>query len=178
VLPVFASQVFGGGGPTLGLLTGASGVGALISALSLAARKTVVGLTHNLQTSATMLGVGLVLFAVSKTLWLSVLLMAVVGFGIMQALAVSNTIIQTLISDEKRGRVMSYYTMAVAGATPFGSLVVGAVANRLGAPITLVGAGLLSLVASIWFTTELPKVRAVMRPIYRELGLLPASDLD
>ena len=178
LLPVFASQVFSGGGPTLGLLAGASGVGALISALSLAARKTVVGLTHNLQASATMLGAGLVLFALSKTLWLSVLLMAVVGFGIMQALAGANTIIQTLISDEKRGRVMSYYTMAVAGATPFGSLAIGAVASRLGAPLTLVAAGLLCLVASIWFTTELPKVRAVMRPIYRELGLLPARDLD
>ena len=124
------------------------------------------------------LGCLVVLFALSKTLWLSVLLMAVVGFGIMQALAGANTIIQTLISDEKRGRVMSYYTMAVAGATPFGSLAIGAVASRLGAPLTLVAAGLLCLVASIWFTTELPKVRAVMRPIYRELGLLPARDLD
>jgi MFS family permease len=178
VLPVFASVVFGGGGPTLGLLTGAAGVGALISALSLAARKTVVGLTHNLQAAATMLGAGLVLFGVSRVLWLSLIMMAVVGFGIMQALAVSNTIIQTLVSEDKRGRVMSYYTMALFGATPFGSLAIGALASHLGAPLTLVVAGLLCLATSIWFTLELPKVRAVMRPIYREMGLLPMRDPD
>jgi MFS family permease len=178
VLPVFASEVFGGGGPTLGLLTGAAGVGALISALSLAARKTVVGLTHNLQAAATMLGAGLVLFGVSRVLWLSLIMMAVVGFGIMQALAVSNTIIQTLVSEDKRGRVMSYYTMALFGATPFGSLAIGALASHLGAPLTLVVAGLLCLATSIWFTLELPKVRAVMRPIYREMGLLPMRDPD
>jgi MFS family permease len=178
VLPVFASDVFGGGGPTLGLLTGAAGVGALISALSLAARTSVVGLTRSLQAAATMLGAGLVLFGLSRALWLSLVLMAVVGFGIMQALAVSNTIIQTLVSEDKRGRVMSYYTMALFGATPFGSLLIGALASRVGAPLTLVAAGLLCLAASIWFAAELPKVRAVMRPIYRELGLLPVRDID
>ena len=172
VLPVMASEVFHGGGPMLGLLTGAAGFGAVISALSLAARTTVVGLTRNLQSASTMLGIGLVLFGVSRTLWLSLVLMAIVGFGIMQALAIANTIIQTLVTEDKRGRVMSYYTMALVGTTPFGSLVIGALANHLGAPLTLVAAGLLCLGASIWFTAELPKVRAVMRPIYREMGLL------
>ena len=131
VLPVFASEVFGGGGPTFGLLTGAAGLGAFVSAASLAARTSVVGLTRNLQRAATTLGAALVLFAISHVLWLSLVLMAVVGFGIMQALAVSNTIIQTLVTDDKRGRVMSYYTMAVAGATPFGSLVIGGPNIRL-----------------------------------------------
>jgi MFS family permease len=178
VLPVFASQVFGGGGPTFGLLTGAAGLGAFVSAVSLAARTTVVGLTRNLQAAAAMVGGGLVLFGLSHTLWLSLLLMAVVGFGIMQTLAVSNTIIQTLVTDDKRGRVMSYYTMAVAGASPIGSLAIGALASRVGAPRTMVAAGLLCLVASVWFTSELPKVRAVMRPIYRDLGLLPVREID
>jgi MFS family permease len=178
VLPVFASQVFGGGGPTFGLLTGAAGLGAFVSAVSLAARTTVVGLTRNLQAAAAMVGGGLVLFGLSHTLWLSLLLMAVVGFGIMQTLAVSNTIIQTLVTDDKRGRVMSYYTMAVAGASPIGSLAIGALASRVGAPLTMVAAGLLCLVASVWFTSELPKVRAVMRPIYRDLGLLPVREID
>ena len=178
VLPVFATEVFGGGGPTLGLMAAAAGCGALIAALSLAARKTVVGLTRNLRVSATILGAGLILFGVSRWLWLSLFLIAVVGFGIMQALAASNTIIQTLVPDDKRGRVMSYYTMAITGATPFGSLLIGALANRLGAPITLVVAGVLCLAGALWFTAELPKVRVVMRPIYRELGLLPTRDID
>lgn len=177
VLPAFASEVFGGGGPTLGLLTGAAGVGALASALSLAARRTVVGLTHNLQTAATMLGAGLVLFGLSHALWLSLALMAVVGFGIMQVLAAANTIIQTLVTEDKRGRVMSYYTMALFGATPFGSLLIGALANRMGAPLAMIAAGVCCLAAAIWFALELPKVRAVMRPIYQEMGLLPVRDL-
>jgi MFS family permease len=120
-----------------------------------------------------MFGVGLVLFGTSHTLWFSLVMMAVVGFGIMQTLAVANTIIQTLVTEDKRGRVMSYYTMALVGTAPFGSLLVGALANHIGAPLTLVVAGLLCLVASIWFTAELPKVRALMRPIYREMGLVP-----
>jgi MFS family permease len=178
LLPVFASEVFGGGGFTLGLLTGAAGVGALISALLLAARTTVVGLTRNLQAAASMLGAGLVLFGMSHTLWLSLLLMAVVGFGIMQTLAIANTIIQTLVPEDMRGRVMSYYAMALFGTTPFGSLVVGALATHVGASATIVSAGVSCLAAAGWFTAELPKVRAVMRPIYREMGLLPVREID
>jgi len=178
LLPVIAREVFAGGGPTLGLLTGAAGLGALISALSLAARRTVVGLTRNLQAGATTLGAGLVLFGLSKTLWLSLPLMAVVGFGLMQTLAVANTIIQTLVPENKRGRVMSYYTMALFGAAPFGSLVTGALADRVGAPLTFVAAGLASLAAAVWFRVELPKVRAVMRPIYQDMGLLPVREID
>jgi MFS family permease len=173
LLPVMASEVFHGGGPMLGLLTGAAGVGALVSALLLAARTTVVGLTRALKNAAMLLGAGLVLFGLSRSLWVSLVMMAVVGFGIMQALAVANTIIQTLVTDDKRGRVMSYYTMALVGTTPFGSLLIGALANHVGAPLTLVAAGVSCLAASLWFTTELPKVRAVMRPIYRDMGLLP-----
>ncbi len=178
LLPVVAREVFAGGGPTLGLLTGAAGLGALISALSLAARRTVVGLTRNLQAGATMLGAGLLLFGLSNVLWLSLLLMAVVGFGLMQALAVANTIIQTLVPEDKRGRVMSYYAMALFGAAPFGSLLTGALADRVGAPLTFVAAGLASLAAAAWFAVELPKVRAVMRPIYQDMGLLPVREID
>lgn len=176
LLPVVAREVFGGGGPTLGLLTGAAGFGALVSALSLAARRTVVGLTHNLQAGAMLLGVGLVLAGASRWLWLSLALMAVVGFGLMQALASSNTIIQTLVPEDKRGRVMSYYAMALFGAAPIGSLLIGALADALGAPLTFVVVGVLCLAGAAWFTWELPKVRAVMRPIYQEMGLLPVRD--
>jgi MFS family permease len=178
LLPVFAVQVLHGGAATLGWLTGASGIGALVSALSLALRKSIVGLTRMLQIAAAMLGAALVLFGLSRTLWVSLLLMAFVGFGLMQSAAVSNTIVQSLVPEDKRARVMSYYTMAFFGAAPFGSLLAGALAHRMGAPNTLIFTGAFCLLGSVWFTLELPKIRAVMRPIYREMGLLPVSELN
>jgi MFS family permease len=178
LLPVFVVQVLHGGAATLGWLTGASGIGALVSALSLALRKSIVGLTRMLQIAAAMLGGALVLFGLSRTLWVSLVLMAFVGFGLMQSAAVSNTIVQSLVPEDKRARVMSYYTMAFFGAAPFGSLLAGALAHRIGAPDTLILTGAFCLLGSLWFTLELPKIRAVMRPIYREMGLLPVSDIN
>jgi MFS family permease len=178
LLPVFAVQVLHGGAATLGWLTGASGIGALVSALSLAFRKSIVGLTRMLQMASAMLGAALVLFGWSRTLWVSLVLMAFVGFGLMQSAAVSNTIVQSLVPEDKRARVMSYYTMAFFGAAPFGSLLAGALAHRMGAPNTLIFTGACCLLGSIWFTLELPKIRAVMRPIYREMGLLPVSEIN
>jgi MFS family permease len=173
LLPVFAGQVLHGGPNTLGWLTGASGVGALASALSLALRKSVVGLMRMIQISAAVLGAGLIVFGLSRTLWLSLLLMLFVGFGMMQELAASNTVIQTLVSEDKRARVMSYYTMAFVGMAPFGSLMAGALAQRIGAPDTVIVTGIFCIAGSIWFTLDLPKVRSIMRPIYQEMGLLP-----
>jgi MFS family permease len=178
LLPVFAVQVLHGGAVTLGWLTGASGIGALVSALSLALRKSIVGLTRMLQIAAAMLGAALVLFGLSRTLWLSLVLMAFVGFGLMQSAAVSNTIVQSLVPEDKRARVMSYYTMAFFGAAPFGSLLAGMLAHRVGAPNTLIFTGAFCLAGSVWFTIELPKIRAVMRPIYREMGLLPVAEIN
>jgi MFS family permease len=178
LLPVFTVQVLHGGAATLGWLTGASGIGALVSALSLALRKSIVGLTRMLQIAAAMLGAALILFAQSRTLWVSLVLMAFVGFGLMQSAAVSNTIVQSLVPEDKRARVMSYYTMAFFGAAPFGSLLAGMLAHRMGAPNTLIFTGAFCLAGSLWFTIELPKIRAVMRPIYREMGLLPVSDIN
>jgi MFS family permease len=172
LLPVFAAQVLHGGATTLGWLTGASGVGALTSALSLAVRKSVVGLTRMVQIAAATLGSALILFGFSHTLWLSLLLMVFVGFGLMQCASASNTIIQALVTEDKRARVMSYYTMAFFGASPFGSLLAGALAHRIGAPHTVMVTGAFCIAGALWFTLELPKVRAVMRPIYQEMGLL------
>ena len=172
LLPIFAGKILHGGAHTLGFLTGASGVGALASAISLALRKTVRGLTTMIPVAAAMFGVGLILFGLSHVLWLSVLLMLVVGFGMMQGLAASNTVIQTLVPEDKRGRVMSYYTMAFVGMAPFGSLLAGALAHKLGAPHTVMITGAVCVVGSLWFTVQLPGVRAVMRPIYEEMGIL------
>jgi MFS family permease len=178
LLPVFASEVLHGGAYTLGWLTAASGVGALASGLSLAIRKSVVGLTRMLQIAAALLGGALILFGLSHVLWLSLVLMVFVGFGLMQGASVSNTIVQSLVTEDKRARVMGYYTMAFFGAAPFGSLLAGALAHRIGAPLTVVVTGSFCIAGSLWFTIELPKIRAVMRPIYEKLGLLPVSGID
>jgi MFS family permease len=178
LLPIFASQVLHGGAQTLGWLTGASGIGALTSALSLAIRKSVRGLTRMIQIASFMLGITLILFGLSHTLWLSLLLMAFVGFGLIQNASVSNTIIQSLVPEDKRARVMGYYTMAFFGSAPFGSLMTGTLAEHIGAPRTVMITGALCIAGAIWFTFELPKVRAVMRPIYRQMGVLPARDMD
>jgi MFS family permease len=175
LLPVFAGQVLHGGATTLGWLTGASGVGALASALSLAIRKSVVGLVRMIQIAVAMLGSALILFGLSHTLWLSLVLMVFVGFGLMQGASASNTIIQSLVTEDKRARVMSYYTMAFFGAAPFGSLFAGMLAHRIGAPHTVIVTGACCIAGSIWFTFELPKVRVAMRPIYQQMGLLPGD---
>ena len=178
LLPIFAGQILHGGPHTLGWLTGASGIGALTSALSLAVRKSVVGLTRMLQIAAAILGTSLIFFGLSHRLWLSIVLMIFVGFGLMQGASASNTIIQALVSEDKRARVMSYYTMAFFGAAPFGSLMAGVLAHRIGAPYTMVFNGTCCILGCLWFTFKLPKVRAVMRPIYQEMGLLPARQID
>jgi MFS family permease len=175
LLPIMARDVLGGGPHTLGFLMGASGIGALASALSLALRKSVVGLGRMIAISCGVFGAGLILFAVSRNLWVSMLLMVVVGFGMMQQMAGSNTIVQTVVADNKRGRVMSYYTLAILGMAPFGSLLAGTLAERFGAPATLAIGGALCLLASFWFARELPALRKVMRPIYAELGILPEA---
>ena len=175
LLPIFAAKILHGGPSTLGWLTGASGIGALISALSLAARKSVVGLTRTIQIASALFGVALIGFGLSHTLWLSLLLLALVGFGMMQCVSVSNTIIQTLAPEDKRARVMSYYTMAFVGMAPFGSLMAGFLAHRYGAPHTVVLTGAFCVAGSLWYATELPKIKAVMRPIYQEMGLLPTQ---
>ncbi len=173
LLPIFAGQVFHGGAYTLGLLTAASGLGALISALSLAFRKSVVGLTRMIQMSSATLGLALILFGFSQQFALSLLLMGFAGFGMMQSISASNTVVQTLVPEDKRARVISYYAMAYFGSAPIGSLLAGALAQKIGAASTIIVTGTFCLLGSLWFSLQMPKVRTVMRPIYQEMGLLP-----
>ena len=172
LMPIFASQVLHGGPHTLGYLMGASGIGALISAVSLALRKSVRGLTTMIQIAAVLFGSGLILFGLSRHLVLSLFLMLFVGFGMMQGLAASNTIIQTLVPEDKRGRVMSYYTMAFVGMAPFGSLLAGALAHKFGAPHAVMITGTFCLAGAAWFSTQLKSIRAIMRPIYIDMGII------
>ncbi|MFZ0883500.1 MAG: MFS transporter [Candidatus Acidiferrales bacterium] len=173
LLPIFAGHVLRGGAATLGWLTGASGIGALTSAISLAVRKSMAGLTRMLQIAAAVLGGALICFGFSHTLWLSLVLMVFAGFGMIQSASVSNTIVQALVAEDKRARVMGYYTMAFFGGAPFGSLLAGALAHRIGAPYTVMILGVFCVAGSLWFTLERPKIRAMMRPIYQEKGLVP-----
>jgi MFS family permease len=126
-----------------------------------------------LQISAATLGGSLMLFGLSHRLWLSLALMVCVGFGMLQAASVSNTIIQSLVPEDKRARAMSYYTMAFFGAAPFGSLLAGALAARIGAPHTVVITGACCIAGAIWFTFELGPISAIIEPIYRAKGLTP-----
>ena len=176
LMPIFAVRVLHGGPHTLGFLTGSMGLGALISALSLAARKHVRGLVRIIPVSAGVFGLGLIGFGLSHSFWLSMLMLMVAGMGMMQGMAASNTVIQTLVSDDKRGRVMSYYTMAFMGMAPFGSLLAGTMADVIGAPMTVIANGSVVLLGAAWFATRLPAVRREVRPIYREMGILPAEE--
>ena len=117
------------------------------------------------------LGVGLILFGLSRVLWLSLALMVMVGFGLIQAAAAVNTIIQSLVPDDKRARVMGYYTMAFFGAAPFGSLLAGALAQHIGAPHTVMLTGAFCIAGAGWFTLQLPKIRPEMRASYRAKGI-------
>jgi MFS family permease len=179
LMPIFAAQILHGGPHTLGFLMGAAGVGALISALSLVVRKSVRGLLKMLPIAAASFGAGLFLFGLSHFLWLSLVLMVVVGFGMMQGLTASNTIIQTLVPEDKRGRVMSYYTAAFVGMAPFGSLLAGMLAHLMGAPRTVMLTGSCCILGAALFTARIKTIRDHMRPVYIELGIVPtqASEL-
>jgi MFS family permease len=176
VLPIFAVQIFHGGAQTLGWLMAAAGVGAMVSAVSLALRRSVLGLTGMVRVASAILGAALILLGFSHVLWVSLVLMGFVGFGMLQAASASNTIIQSLVPEDKRARAMSYYTMAFFGAAPFGSLLAGAVADRIGAPLTVMFCGACCIAGAVWYSFELPKIRAIMWPIYEGLGLLPARN--
>ena len=189
LMPIFAAKVLHGGPHTLGFLMGSMGVGALISALSLAARKSVRGLIRMIPVAAAVFGLGLVGFGLSHAFWFSMLTVAIAGAGMMQGMAASNTIIQTLVSEDKRGRVMSYYTMAFMGMAPFGSLLAGTLANSIpptpmfivkgtllaGAQWTVILNGVVVVLGAAWFVTQLPALRRVVRPIYQEMGIIPAA---
>ena len=173
LMPVFADQILGGGPHTLGFLMTASGVGALSGALWLTTRKSVVGLGRVILLNTIVFGTGLIGFALSRWLWVSLVFMTVVGFGMMVQMASTNTVIQTIVDEEKRGRVMSFYTMSFLGTAPFGSLLAGWLSTRVGAPHTVLLSGVLCLATAAWFSRELPEIRALVRPIYVRMGILP-----
>ena len=173
LMPIFAAQVLHGGPHTLGFLMGASGVGALGGAMFLATRKNVLGLGRVVPLASAIFGAGLIALGLSRFLWLSLLLMLFVGGAMMTQMASSNTILQTVVQDDKRGRVMSFYSMAFLGMAPFGSLLAGGLAHQIGAPRTVMISGTICIAGAAWFASRLSAMREVVRPIYRTLGIIP-----
>ena len=173
LMPIFAGKILHGGAHTLGFLMGAVGVGALFGAITLAARRSVLGLGRMVPLTAAGFGASLIAFAASQQLWLSLLLLVVTGYCFMQQMASSNTILQTIVEDRKRGRVMSFYAISFQGVAPFGSLIAGAVANRIGAPYTLMIGGATCIVGAAIFGSQLPALRQLIRPIYAQIGIIP-----
>jgi predicted MFS family arabinose efflux permease len=151
LMPFFADAILGRGSQGLGALLAAMGVGALIGTLILAGRGTTQGLIRVVLLGSAGLGVSLVLLAVSRSYHLSLLVMLVLGFSTLRQLAATNTLIQSLIPDEYRGRIMSMYTMNVVGLVPFGSIATGAAAERFGAPVTVAAGGIVCLAATLLF---------------------------
>ncbi|HMK52336.1 MAG TPA: MFS transporter [Thermodesulfobacteriota bacterium] len=172
LLPIFARDILHGDARTYGFLMAAIGVGAIIGAIFLAARKSVLGLGRIIAIASGIFGVGLISFSLSHALWLSLSLLLLAGFGMMVHMASSNTILQTMVDDDKRGRVMSLYVMAFMGMAPFGSLTGGSLAGTIGAPSTLIIGGASCILGSLLFMRKLPSLREMGRPIYIRKGIL------
>ncbi|MBE3127799.1 MAG: MFS transporter [Candidatus Atribacteria bacterium] len=172
LMPVFAKEIFHGGPYTFGFLMGASGVGALMGAIYLASRRSVLGLGKIISLSAGIFGIGLVTFSLSRLFLLSLILMIITGLGMMLQMASSNTILQTIVDDDKRGRVMSFYTMAFMGTAPFGSLLAGGLASYLGAPNTLIIGGIFCVLGALIFASKLTGLKKLVHPIYVRLGII------
>ncbi len=180
LMPVFAKTILHGGPQTYGALLWSTGIGAFIGAVLLARRKTVHGLDMFMIFSGTVFAIGIIGFALSKNFWLSLVLISLPGFGVMVQMASVNTILQTIVDDNMRGRVLSLHVMAFIGVMPVGHLLAGTAAQHFGAQNTLMVCGLLSIVVIILFARKLPSIRKLIHPIYIKKGIIPevAAGLD
>ena len=171
LMPIFAADILHGDANTLGFLMAASGVGALVGTLYLAAKKSVWGLGRIVGIAAGIFGAGLILFSLSRFLALSLVWMALTGFGMIVQIAASNTILQTIADDDKRGRIMSIFTMSFIGIAPFGSLLAGGAATGIGSPNTLMIGGAICIVAAIFFFIKFRSLRDTLRSAYAQKSI-------
>ncbi len=171
LMPVFADRILHGGARGLGLLMGATGLGAVAGALTIASRTGVKGLGRLVGTSCAAFGASLVLFSLSRQFWLSWALLVPVGFSLMVQMACSNTLLQTMVPDHLRGRVMAFYSMMFMGMAPFGALGAGAAAAWLGAPTTVAVGGVLSLAGALWYWRRFPVFRQEARRMIVAQGM-------
>jgi len=175
LMPVFAADIHKSGADALGMMMGAVGCGALIGALSLARRKSIIGLGRVIAITTLGFGVALVAFTVSQAFWLSLLFLGCVGITWMVVIAASNTVLQTLADDHMRGRVMSLFTTMLVGMAPFGSLLAGWLADHYGAPVVVAGGGTVCAIAALVFARQLPRLRAAAQPILLARGIISPS---
>jgi MFS family permease len=175
LMPIFAKNVLKGGSHTLGFLMSAAGSGALLGALYLASRKSVAGLGRKIVAGTLVFGSSIIVFAMSHVLWISLPVLFIAGFGIMMQVASCNTVLQTIVDDDKRGRVMSFYTMALIGTIPFGSLIAGTLASHIGASHTLMIGGIACILSGVLFGSHLPHLRRMIMPIYMKMGIIPEA---
>ena len=173
LMPIFAGETFAGDSRTLGLLIGAVGVGAIAATAALALRSTVRGLGRMIATCSVIAALALTGFALSTVLWVSLVLLAIFGFGLIASVASTNTILQTVADEDKRGRIISMYVMTFLGLAPISNFVAGTVAQAVGAHWTILGCGLALTAATVWFAWNLPSWRAAVRSIYVRQGIIP-----
>ncbi len=174
LMPIFAKDILHGGPRLLGLLTCAVGLGALVGGLYLANRKSVVGISRALTFAAAMFGVAISVFGLSTNVYLSLAVLPIGGMCMIIQMAGSNTLLQTLAEDHQRGRVMAMFGMCFMGTVPIGSLLCGLLANRIGAPLTLVCGGVTCIIGAALFWRQRPKIRDQVYEIYQRRGILPA----
>jgi MFS family permease len=172
LMPVFARDILKGGPQTLGFLMGAVGVGALMGAIFLASRRTVQGFSRLIVVATCIFAVGVAAFSFSQVLWFSVIMILLAGFGMMVQIVLTNTVLQTIVDDDKRGRIMSLYAVAFVGTAPIGSLLTGTIADVIGAPHTLQISAFLCVIAAIVFAMKLPAIEKMVQPIYVRKGII------
>ncbi len=173
LMPVFAKELLHGDSHTYGFLMGATGFGALLGAMFLASRATVLKLGRIIPAAAILFGTGLIVLSFTRIFSLSMIMMVFIGLGMMLQTASSNTVLQTITDDDKRGRVMSFYAMAVMGTAPFGSLLAGALAKVIGTPMTIFAGGLATITGALYFLRRLPEMKILVLPIYEKMGDIP-----
>ena len=173
LMPVVARDILRSGAHTFGFLTAASACGALAGTVYLATRQSILGLEKVLVKMSFLFGAGLILFSMSQAFWRSMFILLLTGFGITSQFAISNTFLQTIVDEDKRGRIMSLFVLAGAGMRPFGSLLAGTLARLIGTPGTIMLSGVLCIVSAIMFAIKLPSLMTMIHPIYVKKGIIP-----
>jgi MFS family permease len=173
LMPVFAKEVLGGGSYTFGFLMGAAGFGAFMGGIYLASKTTILRLGKIVPISAALTGFGLIFLSMSKYFPVAMFMLTIAGLGMMLHTASSNTILQTIVEEDKRGRLMSIYSMAIMGTSPFGSLMAGGLAKILGVPGTIFAGGVVCIIGAVIFYIKLPDLEKLVRPVYVKLGVIP-----
>ena len=174
--PYFARDVFHGGSEVLGYLVGAGGFGAVSGMVYLAMKPSIRGLLTLIPFTGGAAGIALIVFTFTSSLWLGLPMLFFVGMGTMVSAASTNTVLQTIVEDRMRARVMSIYMMSFLGVSPLGALAAGTLAERIGPPATLALGGALALVAAFSYWMNLPNIRLAIRPVYQKLGIVPRAD--